>query len=168
MNGCRIFPTHVFLIPEQSRMAYRFSRQGQYLEESTVKGQQVFVDETVPGKDIFIDANGKQGTDLVVGIKRQSLPVSHHGQEKIEQQFVVRETAPETVAEKAMLDESKTAADCSDALGKKWISHDRPPFLTTVSYLLTENYRVLLCKIFYGIVIGMIFTANASIFARFP
>lgn len=78
------------------------------------------------------------------------------------------ETTPETMAEKAVLDEGKAAFDCSDALDKKWFSHDRPPFLTTVSYRLPESYRVLLCKILYPVVTGIILTDNVSIFARFP
>jgi hypothetical protein len=129
MDCGRVIPFHVFFILQKSWQADRFRRQGKNLEEGTVKGKEIFVDQAVPGQDVLINADSQQGTDLVVGIKGKSLSISDQDKENVQQKFMMTETGPETMPEKTVFNKGETAINGSDPVTDKWISHNAPPFL---------------------------------------
>jgi len=111
------------------------------------KAKEILVDQAVSGQDVFINADGQQGTYFIVRIEGKSLSVSDQDKEKIQEQFMMTETGPETMPEKTVFNKGETSVNGSDPVADKWISHNTPPFLDTVSQDRPERYRVLLYKI---------------------
>lgn len=110
-DGGRVTIEHITLIDEKpGGLPARSVRQGKNLKETAVEGDQVLGDQAVAGKDVFVDRDPQQSADPVVTIERQAPAVGNKYQKKIEQEFVLGQLRPETIAEKAVLNESEAAA----------------------------------------------------------
>ena len=59
---------------------------------------------------------------------------------------MVTETGPETMPKKTVFNKGETAGNAADPVTDKWISHNTPPLLDTVSQDRPGRYRVLLYK----------------------
>ncbi len=78
-------------------------------------------------------------------------------------------SGPEPMAEKTVFDKGEAAIDLSDSIADKWISHNAPPYAAPYSNIEPGAIESFFARFLYPIDIGIIFTSNASLFARsFP
>jgi hypothetical protein len=94
-------------------------RKRQDLKEEPVEGDEIFCHEGVSGQDVLIERDLEQGADLVVAVIGQTVTVCHDDQKEVEQELVVGEALPETIAQETMLDKGEAAINPANTVARK-------------------------------------------------
>jgi hypothetical protein len=72
--------------------------QGEHLVEITIKGDEVFLDESISGTEVFIERNPQESTDLIVAVIGKAPAVCYQYQKQVEQQFIMGETLKKAIS----------------------------------------------------------------------
>jgi hypothetical protein len=83
--------------------------EGEHLKEVTVKGYQIFVDESVSGLNVFIETELKEGHDPVIAVEGNTIAVANQDEEEIEEELLVGEAQPEAIPKEPVFDGGKAA-----------------------------------------------------------
>jgi hypothetical protein len=60
-------------------------RQGKYLKEPAVEGDEVLLDQFVAGLQVFVENQSQQRADAVIAIERKPLAICRQNQKNVEQ-----------------------------------------------------------------------------------
>lgn len=116
--------------------------QGQDLEVTTVKGDEVLFNEAVPCQNELVDRDSQNGAHLFIRVKRQAVSVGHEDQEHVEQKFTVGEVVEKPLFEESMLDKPERAVNLTDPVGTNddFFHHGLgPPFGRTLKRKKIES-----------------------------
>ena len=75
---------------------------GEYLEDATVKGDQVLLDQSISGFQVVIEAHLQKRAEFVVAVEGKPMAVGDENEQEIEQELMVRKSTPEPVPEESV------------------------------------------------------------------
>ena len=91
-------------------------RQREYLKATTIKSDEIFVDQPVARLNVLIDPKKQQRANRIITIKTHPFAVTDQDQKKIQQQLILIEAAVEAVLQKSMRDKTKSTFDSTNAV----------------------------------------------------
>ena len=107
-NDCRV--------PIYRVVRYGFRGQCKDLEESAVKGDEVFLDKGISGFQVLVEGQLQEGADGIIGVKGDPIAIGCQDQKEVEDEFFLVEGCEEAVSQESMRDKAESPLNAPDAL----------------------------------------------------